>query len=483
MLFYNTQVKKAEITRIFLSPIIELSMIAGVFFLAYTLRGITDGIPFVQLRIPYISYEQFLPFIISGVLFWWIIFSSTGLYRLRDDTPIYEEMRMVMRSSFIWFIAYISFVYLSIGFLFEKELPRLIIFYTYIFSTFFSILLRVLRYTIYSILYKKWIIEKNLIIVIYAKEEERYELESNSTARYRYIPTSDKETIASLIRERGIDGIISLAENTTTKAIREVISLARIYGIPFVYPKLLPGVEHLRQRETFFWDMPVIELSSVSISAWERIMKRIFDIVISGIGLVILSPLFVLIGIGIKIEDSSGPVFFANRRIGQDGRVFSLYKFRYMYWKYSVKDAYGIDEKKDSALKYEEKLKAHSDTRDGPLYKIANDPRKMRFGRIIERLSIDELPQLWNVLIGDMSLIGPRPHQPREVELYDEEDTQVLTVKPWITGMAQVYGREKNTFKDEIMLDRHYIENYSFWLDIVIFMRTFAVVLTRIYKK
>lgn len=176
--------------------------------------------------------------------------------------------------------------------------------------------------------------------------------------------------------------------------------------------------------------MPVIELSSVSISAWERIMKRIFDIVISGIGLVILSPFFVLIGIGIKIEDSSGPVFFANRRIGQDGRVFSLYKFRYMYWKYSVKDAYGIDEKKDSALKYEEKLKAHSDTRDGPLYKIANDPRKMRFGHIIERLSIDELPQLWNVLIGDMSLIGPRPHQPREVELYDEEDTQVLTVKP-----------------------------------------------------
>lgn len=82
-----------------------------------------------------------------------------------------------------------------------------------------------------------------------------------------------------------------------------------------------------------------------------------------------------------------------------------------------------------------------------------------------------------------MSLIGPRPHQPREVELYDEEDMQVLTVKPGITGMAQVYGREKNTFKDEIMLDRHYIENYSFWLDIVIFMRTFVVIVTRIYKK
>ncbi len=229
--------------------------------------------------------------------------------------------------------------------------------------------------------------------------------------------------------------------------------------------------------------MPVIELTSVSISAWERIMKRIIDIVVSGVGLLILSPFFIIIGIVIKLEDPSGPVFFANRRIGQDGRVFSLYKFRYMYWKYSVKDAYGVDETKDSALKYEEKLKAKSDTRDGPLYKIANDPRKMKFGRILERLSLDELPQLYNVLIGDMSLIGPRPHQPREVELYDEEDTQVLTVKPGITGMAQVYGREKNTFKDEIMLDRHYIENYSFWLDIVIFLRTFFVVLTRIYKK
>lgn len=125
--------------------------------------------------------------------------------------------------------------------------------------------------------------------------------------------------------------------------------------------------------------MPVIELTSVSISAWERIMKRIVDIIIATLGLLLLSPFFVIIGTIIKIEDPSGPVFFANRRIGQGGRVFSLYKFRYMYWKYSVKDAYGVDEAKDLALKYEEKLKAKSDTRDGPLYKIANDPRKMRF--------------------------------------------------------------------------------------------------------
>lgn len=475
--------KKAEITRIFLSPIIELSMIAGVFLLSYTLRSITDGIPFVQLRIPYISYEQFLPFIISGVLLWAVIFWFTGLYRLRDDTPIYEEIRMVMRSSFIWLVLYMSFVYLSTGFIFEREIPRLIIFYTYIFSTIFSVTLRMIRHTLYSILYSKWYLEKNKVAVIYAKESERYELEWNSTSIYLYFPITEKDILQKLIRERDIDVIISLVENTTTRAVRDIITLARIYGIAFVYPKLLPWSEDFTRRETFFGDMPVIEITSVSISAWERIIKRTTDIVISSIWLLLLSPCFIIIALIIKIEDPQGPVFFANRRIGQWWRVFSLYKFRYMYWKYCIKEAYWVTKSRDSALKYEEKLKKESNTREGPLYKISNDPRIMWFGKIIERLSIDELPQLYNVLKWDMSLIGPRPHQPREVDLYEESDIQVLTVKPGITGMAQVYGREKNSFKEEVLLDRHYIENYSFFLDVIIFMRTFLVVVARIWKK
>ena len=101
-----------------------------------------------------------------------------------------------------------------------------------------------------------------------------------------------------------------------------------------------------------------------------------------------------------------------------------------MYWKYCVKDAYGVKENEDSALQFEESLKKERDSRNGPLYKIENDPRKMRIGKILEKLSLDELPQLMNVLLGNMSLIGPRPHQPREVEKYEEYQYQVLTVKP-----------------------------------------------------
>ena len=115
--------------------------------------------------------------------------------------------------------------------------------------------------------------------------------------------------------------------------------------------------------------------------------------------MVVLSPVYVFIGICIKIEDPSGPILFKNRRIGRNGKIFDLYKFRYMYWRYSVKDAYGIDTALDEALKFEETLKKEHDTRDGPLYKIENDPRKMKFGKIIERLSLDELPQLFNVIL------------------------------------------------------------------------------------
>ena len=155
-----------------------------------------------------------------------------------------------------------------------------------------------------------------------------------------------------------------------------------------------------------------------------------------------------------------------------------------MYWKYSIKDAYGIDEKEDGALQYEESLREDRDTRSGPLYKIADDPRRMRVGRILERFSLDELPQMINVLIGDMSLIGPRPHQPREVRAYQEHHYQVLSIKPGITGMAQVYGRERNTFEEEVALDSYYIEHYSPILDFLIFGRTILVVIERaLWKK
>jgi len=128
-------------------------------------------------------------------------------------------------------------------------------------------------------------------------------------------------------------------------------------------------------------------------------------------------------------------VIYRNRRVGKDNNIFELYKFRHFQWKYCVKDSYGIRPEEDKALAYEKELIKERSVRSGPVYKVLNDPRDTKIGAFIEHYSLDELPQLINVFIGNMSLIGPRPHQPREVELYKEHQKRVLTLKPGITGM------------------------------------------------
>jgi lipopolysaccharide/colanic/teichoic acid biosynthesis glycosyltransferase len=329
-----------------------------------------------------------------------------------------------------------------------------------------------------SILYKKNIISKNIILVIQSSSDSRYTLLKNNGSLYRYIHQDEKEKIYSTIRAWGIDTVLSLAHMREDEA-QEIIKLCSIYGIGFSYPRIPQYVYDITRHDSFIWWLPVIRSTALAMSAWDRITKRTIDIILSLWALILLFPVFLIIFIAIKIEDSEGPAIYRNRRTGLLWKEFSLYKFRYMYWKYCVKDAYWIEKSKDSALDFEESLKKTSDTRNGPLYKIKNDPRKTRIGKIIEKISLDELPQLWNVLRWDMSLVGPRPHQPREVDLYDEHHHQVLTVKPWITGMAQVSWREKNSFEEEVAYDIYYIEHYSIVLDIIIIIKTIWVVWSR----
>ena len=470
--------KKKRIIESLLIPIMELSGIVALFFWAYYLRQITDGIPFIQLRVPYLSTEQFLPFIISGTFFWFIVFASGGLYSYSAGRPFFEEIRQVIWRSSIWFLLYIGFVYLSLWFLFEREIPRLIILYVWIFSALYSIILRKCIYTLMGILYTYGYMERDTILIL--DSAHIYDIPESIYLRYISLSWKEKDTIYTLIRHRQIDTLLMIDHEKEEGYMSEIVKLCNIYGVHFAYPRILSYVQGISQHDTFIGGIPVIESSAVAISIWERMIKRICDILLSSLWLILLAPIFILIGILIAIEDPSGPIIYKNRRIGLSGKEFSLYKFRYMYWKYCIKDGYR--EADDSALIYEEHLKQKQDMRKWPLYKIADDPRKTRVGSIIERLSLDELPQLLNVLLGNMSLVWPRPHQPREVDLYEEHHYQVLTVKPGITGMAQVYGREKNSFDEEVGYDTYYIEHYSLILDGMILMKTIGVVFLRIFR-
>ncbi|GIN90676.1 multidrug MFS transporter [Siminovitchia terrae] len=189
--------------------------------------------------------------------------------------------------------------------------------------------------------------------------------------------------------------------------------------------------------------------------------KRAMDIVGSLFGLIIFSWLFVIVSILIKIEDPKGPVIFKQERVGKNGKTFYMYKFRSM-----VSNA---EQLLDTLLEHNEV--------SGAMFKMKEDPRITRIGKIIRRTSIDELPQLWNVLKGDMSLVGPRPPLEREVEKYTNYDKQRLLVKPGCTGLWQVSGRNKVGFKEMVELDLKYIRTRSIWNDVTIILKTVKVMI------
>jgi exopolysaccharide biosynthesis polyprenyl glycosylphosphotransferase len=280
--------------------------------------------------------------------------------------------------------------------------------------------------------------------------------------------------IKDIRARRGIDEIIVCDPSLTDDEQEKLLDYCQINNITYKY---MPTTrETSRFSLSIFNGEPIIEYQHTPLDGWGKVLKRTFDIV-AGAGLFLISlPIMAVIALLIWLEDRDGPIVYKNERIGENGEKFYVYKFRYLQWRWC------IDKKNphfEAALKYEKELIAERSVRQGPLYKIKDDPRKTKVGAFIERYSLDELPQFWNVLRGDMTLVGPRPHQAREVEKYQEYHRRLLTIKPGITGMAQISGRSDLDFEDEYRLDAFYIENWSLWLDIVICLKTAGALLRR----
>lgn len=206
-----------------------------------------------------------------------------------------------------------------------------------------------------------------------------------------------------------------------------------------------------------------IELSSSDVEARRvyLITKRFFDIVLSAAGLLVISPILLIVAFAIKVEDPAGPVFFSQMRVGTDGKLFRMYKFRSM--------ATDAEARLDALIAKNEV--------EGAMFKMKDDPRVTKVGKIIRKISVDELPQLWNVLNGSMSLVGPRPCLPREYGQYTDYDKQRLLVKPGCTGLWQVSGRNHVGFVDMVKLDIYYIQHRSLLGDLKIMFRTVGVMI------
>ena len=206
---------------------------------------------------------------------------------------------------------------------------------------------------------------------------------------------------------------------------------------------------------------------SLRLKAWRLTVfgayatKRIMDIVISALGMLLLSPLFLLIALAVKLS-SPGPVFFKQVRVGRYGRHFMFYKFRSMF----------VD-----AEAHKAELLSQNESKDGVIFKMKDDPRITKVGKFLRRTSLDELPQLWNVFIGDMSLVGPRPPVPKEVQEYTLEDRKRLDVIPGITCLWQIKGRSEIPFHEQVRLDKEYILAPGFWKDVKILLKTIPAII------
>lgn len=294
-----------------------------------------------------------------------------------------------------------------------------------------------------------------------------------AAATFEGVPViGDLKSLPEAIRESGANEVIISDPNVPGEALFDVmIQTGRRRGVEFrIAPTLLnclPSKTEIDQVGS----LPMVTLFRSPLSNAARIVKRGSDLVIASLALGILSPLWMLIALLIKV-DSRGPVFYKQERVGMDGRVFLFYKFRTMR---TGSDDAAHREFQRRYISGQPESNQGDDQR--PAYKLRADERVTRLGRILRKASLDELPQLFNVLRGDMSVVGPRPPIPYEVEAYELRHRKRLDMKPGITGLWQVSGRNRLPFDEMVRMDLFYIENWSLLLDVKIILQTLPVML------
>lgn len=418
------------------------------------------------------------------LLGWTVILNQTIRYNSNRFTGLLPQILDVVKATSL-----ASFFILILGQLFAiHRFNAFVVFIFWVATTVLAILSRVLIRWILTALRRSGRNYRYLLIVgadepaielaarIEVRPELGYKIVGLLTVRPTSPPTppppsprlrTQAQVIGALpdlkpILEQGVvdEIMVALPLVEHFPAIHEVIRLGRERG---VVVRLLPNTLDIgliaRAQMELFEGQYVITFFRENL-LWHLLAKRTLDFVVSLTVLIALSPLLLLVALLIK-STSPGPVFFIQERIGMNKRRFRMYKFRSMF----------VDaEQRKAEL-------AHLNEMSGPVFKMRNDPRVTPVGRFIRKTSIDELPQLINVLKGDMSLVGPRPPLSGEVDQYEWLDRRRLSIKPGITCLWQISGRNELTFEQWMELDRQYIENWNFWLDLQILLKTIPVVL------
>lgn len=429
---------------------------------------------------PAISLIPFTEFLIASALIglvWIGIFAVTGLYTIKRPRRKLEEAVKVILGSTFGVMGAIIFIFFR-GELFTS---RFVVLAAWVLAFTYVILGRQFVRIVQYFMLRKGVTAERVVIVggedattsAIVEEYSKYPQRGYVIVK-RIHKWSDEAAaeVVELMQSRRVDEIFLSDPDASRATTLAIIEFAEDHHLTFRYAADTLAT-HTDLITTTVAGIPVIEVKRTRLEGWGRVYKRVLDIIASFLLIVLTSPIMLLAAIAVFLG-SRGPIIFKNERVGLHGDTFEVFKFRSMVATHSVGKQFN-DQR--AALAYEQKLIREKGIKEGPVYKIKDDPRVTRVGKFLRRYSIDELPQLFNVLKGDMSLVGPRPHQPREVAKYQRHHKRVLIIRPGITGLAQVSGRSDLDFEDEIKLDTFYIENWTPLMDIAILLKTpFAVI-------
>jgi exopolysaccharide biosynthesis polyprenyl glycosylphosphotransferase len=409
-----------------------------------------------------------------------LIYAFLGIYQIYQKRSAWQTLLLLSFGIFLTLLSIITFLFFNEYN--RATLPQGVPISRFIlgtggfFALYFVLLGRLFFWALEQLLYQFNLAKIRIAIVGKENHFLRDFFENKSEIRdIVEVPELTSQTLSELqenMKAGKIHEIYLYGQNDPLEA--ELAIWAERYNVSFIFaPEGLGQFQAFGLRPIVIKKKLFLELQHSNLDGWQVILKRLFDIVFAVGFMLVFSWLYVLIIIAIKL-DSRGDIFYKSERVGPDGKIFHLWKFR------RLKQEFCTTESNANALKVEQELIKKKNMRDDVLYKIKEDPRSTRVGRFIEKYSLDELPQFINVIIGNLSVVGPRPHQPREVAKYQNHHYKVLNIKPGITGLAQVNGRSDLPFEAEVSFDRYYIEHWSFWMDVWIVLKTpFAILFSR----
>jgi exopolysaccharide biosynthesis polyprenyl glycosylphosphotransferase len=450
------------------------------FGLAYIVRVQFDVRPLVAN----ITADQF--FITSLILIplWVIVFGFLGLYSSRVYTKRLSEWGRL-------FVGAVIGILIVVGYSFVINQPvfpaRLVAVYAFIGSFVLLIFGREVLRNVRTLLFRFGRGVSRVLIIgnSAATRDIAAQLSNTKQSGYRIVAIAGPksalpahfhgtqyrtvEQALGHVKSQRITTIIQTDLYAEADRNQKILNVAQSQHINYCF---IPGEAEFYSGKNMvdvFLGYPIISVHQTPLVGWGEVVKRIFDVIITVLVLTILSPLLILIALLQKIINP-GPVFFINKRLGRYARPFGLYKFRSMDRRYSGQDALKIFQRMNRPDLVEEYRISR---------KVKNDPRITAFGKFLRVTSLDELPQLFNVLKGDMSLVGPRPILPDELEFYRNRGALLHSVKPGITGLWQVSGRDDLPFAKRVELELYYAQNWSFWLDIRIILKTIPALLRK----